>query len=137
MSTVSYKVLLVEDNETYRKAVRLALEAGNFEVMEAENGKIALELVKTNPPNLIVCDVSMPVMDGKTLLTEIKKNPDLASISIVMLTNYQEEIENTVKLGADEAILKATLTPHQVADVCQKYFNNSVLQTENSQTSPI
>jgi len=115
------KVLLVEDNETYRKVVKNAMQLEGLDYFEAENGQKALEKVKLNRPDLILCDISMPVMDGMTFLSEMKKDPQLSTIPIIMLTNYQEELENSVKNGAEEALLKSSLTPHQLIEVCRKY----------------
>ncbi len=115
------KVLLVEDNETYRKVVKNAMQLDEFEYYEAENGQKALELVKALKPQIVLCDIAMPVMDGMTFLTEIKKDPELATIPIIMLTNYQEELENAVKAGAEEALLKSSLTPRQLIEVCRKH----------------
>lgn len=126
------KILLIEDNETYRKAVKLAMDVSGFTVFEAGNGREALEIAKRELPHVIVCDVHMPQMDGITFLTEAKKDPLLMKIPVIMLTNMQEEIENTVKLGAEEAILKSSLTPHQVVDVCKKH-----LQQEKNSTAGI
>ena len=118
------KVLLVEDNETYRKVVRNAMQIEGFDLIEAENGQKAQEILKTAKPQVILCDVSMPVMDGMTLLAELKKDPILAKIPIIMLTNMQEELEASVKNGAEEALLKSSLTPHQLIEVCRKYISS-------------
>ncbi len=126
-------VLLVEDNETYRKAVRLAMEVAGFTILEAENGKRGLELIKMQTPAIVLCDIHMPEMDGLALLSEVKKDPALSTVPIIMLTNIQEEIEHSVKAGADEAILKSSLTPHQVVDVCLKHLSET---PQTSETSP-
>jgi CheY-like chemotaxis protein len=66
-------------------------------------------------------DIYMPVMNGMTMLAELKKDEALMGIPVVMVTNVQEELENAVKAGAEEAILKSSLMPHQIIDVCKKY----------------
>jgi CheY-like chemotaxis protein len=116
-------VLLVEDNETYRKAVKLAMQTVGFTVLEAENGKVGLEQAQNHKPDMIVSDVNMPVMGGLDMLKAIKQDVNLQAIPFVMITNLQEEIEESVKLGADEALLKSSLTPHQVIDVCLSHLN--------------
>lgn len=115
-------ILLVEDNATYRKAVKLTMEVSGFAVLEAENGKQGLEQIKMQKPDVIVSDINMPEMDGITMVKEIKKQEELKAVPVIMLTNVQEEIENSVKIGADEAMLKSSLTPHQVVDVCKRYL---------------
>lgn len=116
------KVLVVEDNDTYRKVIVTAIRSGNFTVLEAENGLRGLELTRSEHPDLILLDIYMPEMDGMTMLTEIKRDKELASTRVVMLTNVQEELDHAVKNGADEAILKSSVTPPQIVELCQKYL---------------
>lgn len=115
-------VLLVEDNDTYRKVVTLTVEAAGYEVMEAANGQIALDLCKNRVPDLVVSDIYMPEMDGLTLVKSFKAEDRLKAVSFVMLTNVQEEINHAVEFGADEAVLKSTITPTQVVEICRKYL---------------
>lgn len=126
------KILVVEDNETYRKIVKNALSIAGYEVLEAENGLRGLEIVRAEQPVLIMIDIYMPVMDGMTMLAELKKDEVLMKTPVVMVTNVQEELENAVKAGAEEAILKSSLTPTQIIDVFKKYVplpGGSVLPT--------
>ncbi len=116
-------VLLVEDNDTYRKVLSSALRLTGLNVLEAENGLRGLEIVRSVRPKLVLADIYMPVMDGMTMLSEMKKDGELMKIPVVMLTNVQEELDRAVKSGAEEAILKSSLTPSQVHDVCKKYLN--------------
>lgn len=122
VSSKKPKVLLVEDNETYRKLVKNAMMIAGFDVLEAENGLRGMEVVRTARPDLAVVDIYMPVMDGMSMLAEMKKDASLMNIPVVMVTNVQEELENAVKAGAEEALLKASLTPRQVIDICRKHL---------------
>ncbi|HCM37361.1 MAG: histidine kinase [Candidatus Gottesmanbacteria bacterium GW2011_GWB1_43_11] len=123
------KVLLVEDNDVYRKVIKNAMVLSGFDALEAENGLRGLEIARLEKPDLILADVYMPVMDGMMMLSELKKDEELLKIPVVMLTNIQEELDNAIKAGAEEAILKSSLTPHQVIDVCRKHLPQ--VQTEN------
>ena len=125
------KVLLVEDNDTYRKVILNAMRIEGFEAFEAENGQRGLEIARQHQPDLVMVDIYMPVMDGMTMLAEFKKDPALSQIPVVMVTNVQEELDKAVKEGAEEAILKASLTPHQVIDVCRKHLNLTPLPVSN------
>ena len=118
------KILLVEDNDTYRKVVKNALQVAGYEVFDAENGLKGLEIARLEHPVLILTDIYMPVMDGMMMLGELKKDEMLMKIPVVMLTNVQEELERAVKNGAEEAILKSSLTPRQVVDVCKKHLSS-------------
>jgi len=117
-----YIILIVDDNEAYRKTLSLVLTTEGFRVIQAGHGTEALALMGLDTPDLILSDVHMPVMDGIVFLDWIKKDPRYTQIPVVMLTNVQEELDNAVKHGAEEGILKATLTPKQVAMVCQKHL---------------
>ncbi len=117
------KILLVEDNDTFRMVVKKTMEMSGFTVFDAENGLRGLEIARVNKPDLILMDIYMPVMDGMSMLAELKKDEILMGIPIVMVTNVQEELDNAVKAGAEEAILKSSLTPLQMVDVCKKHLN--------------
>ena len=124
--SINNKILVVEDNETYRKVIVNALRIAKVNVLEAENGLRGLEIIRAEKPNLAIIDIYMPVMDGLSMLAEIKKDQQLMYIPVVMLTNVQEELDNAVKNGAEEAVLKASVTPQQVVEVCLKYLNKTV-----------
>lgn len=123
-SQLQKKILIVEDNETYRKVLKNAMQVSGFKVLEAENGLRGLEVMRGDRPDLVLIDVYMPVMDGLTMLTEFKRDVQLMNIPAVMLTNVQEELENAVKKGAEEALLKSSLTPNQIIDVCKKHLQS-------------
>lgn len=128
-NTPKFRILLVEDNDAYRKVVKKAMELEGYTVYEAENGLRGLEIVRAEKPDVVLCDVYMPVMDGMTMLKQFKQDQTLLGVPIVMLTNVQEELENAVKLGAEEALLKSSLTPHQLIEVCKKHLSNKSAPT--------
>lgn len=121
----AHTILIVEDNEAYRKILANALKISGFTVLEAENGEVAMNLVRESPPSLILSDVYMPSMDGFTFLSHLRTGDAFKNIPVVMLTNVEEELENAVKAGAEEAILKSSLTPKQVVEVCRKHLGLS------------
>lgn len=125
--TIRQKILLIEDNETYRKIIKNAMMISGFEVEDAENGLRGLEAARVNRPDLIVVDIYMPVMDGMTMLKQLKQDESLKTIPVIMVTNVQEELENAVKMGAEEAILKTSLTPRQLIEVCQKHLSHTTI----------
>jgi CheY-like chemotaxis protein/nitrogen-specific signal transduction histidine kinase len=80
-------VLVVDDSEDVRAVVRATVEKAGLKTVEAENGQVALEWLKTNPaPALVLLDLMMPVMDGFTFLDHVKEVPALAQVPIVVLT---------------------------------------------------
>ena len=103
------KVLIVDDNSTNLYMLETLLKGYGFEVTSAENGKDALDKARLNPPDLIVTDILMPVMDGYALCREWKSDDTLKHIPLVFYTaTYTEpkDEEFALSLGADRFILK-------------------------------
>ncbi len=84
-------ILVTDDDASIRSILRLKLEAANMRVVEAHDGQEAIEACTKERPNLIVMDVGMPVMTGTEAVSKIKKDPKLADIQIVFLSNFGEE----------------------------------------------
>ena len=80
------KVLIVDDSVSMRKMVGFTLRQGGFDVIEAEHGQDALEKLQGAGVDLIITDLNMPVMDGITLIQNVRKQPDMKTKPILMLT---------------------------------------------------
>jgi two-component system, chemotaxis family, chemotaxis protein CheY len=80
------KVLIVDDSVSMRQMVGFTLKEGGFEVIEAEHGQDALDKLKSATVDLVITDLNMPVMDGITLIENIRKQPAMKSKPILMLT---------------------------------------------------
>jgi DNA-binding response OmpR family regulator len=102
------RVLVVEDNEEIAALLNFKLKHSGYEVSYAENGKLGLEAVSTNPPDLIILDVMMPVMNGLEMLKALKSDENLKSIPVIILTALANEWEivEGLELGADDYITK-------------------------------
>ena len=100
------KILIVDDEARMRKLLKDFLSASNFEILEAENGQVALDTFKGNEDiALIILDVMMPVLDGWATLREIRK---ISKVPVIMLTARGEEHDELFgfELGVDEYISK-------------------------------
>lgn len=108
VSTSTGKILIVEDEKPLRDTLRDMFVESGYEVEVAENGAEALEIVLTSQPDVIITDISMPVMDGYEFVQEIKKHPEGAKIPILMLTAKVSEEEKILGLdfGAVDYITK-------------------------------
>jgi len=102
------KILLIEDNEALRENTAEILSLANYNVATAENGKIGVEMAISNPPDLIVCDIMMPVLDGYGVFQIINKNPDLQHIPFIFLSAKSErnDLRKGMEMGADDYITK-------------------------------
>ena len=79
-------VLIVDDAVSMRQMVSFTLKQGGYEVVEAEHGRDALNKLQNNTVDLIITDLNMPVMDGITLIQNVRKMPSMKSKPILMLT---------------------------------------------------
>ena len=85
------KVLLVEDFEDTRLFMRLELEEQGFIVFEAENGKVAVETAIREQPDVILMDLTLPLMDGFAATKLIRQNEGLKNVPVIAVTAHQED----------------------------------------------
>lgn len=102
------KILLIEDNDDIRNNTAEILELSNYKVFTAENGKKGLEKALEQHPDLIICDIMMPVLDGFGVLHAIHKNEAFRNIPFIFLTAKTErsDFRKGMELGADDYITK-------------------------------
>jgi CRP-like cAMP-binding protein/CheY-like chemotaxis protein len=102
------KIAVIEDNAEMRENIREILELADYEVVTAENGKKGVELIKNELPDLILCDIMMPELDGYGVLYMVSKNVKTASIPFIFLTakTEKEDFRKGMNLGADDYITK-------------------------------
>ncbi len=98
------KILLVEDNEMNRDMLSRRLKKKGFEVEIAVDGQEGVDKAKSISPDLILMDLSLPVLDGWGATKAIKANPDTSSIPIIALTAHAMagDREKAIEAGADE-----------------------------------
>lgn len=105
---MSKKILIIEDNEDIRENLAEILELAGYESYTAENGKVGVEQADKVLPDLILCDVMMPVLDGFGVLNILHKKPQTADIPFIFLTAKAEKADFRygMNLGADDYITK-------------------------------
>jgi CRP-like cAMP-binding protein/CheY-like chemotaxis protein len=105
---MSYKILLIEDNVEMAENISTILELAKYDVTHASNGKVGVDLAQRNHPDLILCDVMMPELDGYGVLHILNNNPDTASIPFIFLTAKADKTDFRagMNLGADDYITK-------------------------------
>jgi two-component system, sensor histidine kinase and response regulator len=102
------KILVIEDELHVRENIVELLEAENFEVFSAKDGFEGIFLAQAHTPELILCDVNMPELDGYGVLSSLRKNSDIAITPFIFLTAKaaSEEIRQGMNLGADDYLTK-------------------------------
>lgn len=118
------KIAIVEDDQAISQMYRFKFEAEGFTVQTAENGRLGLELAQSMQPDVILLDLMMPEMSGDVMLAQLRATDWGKDIKVIILTNMgEQEIPPAVKqLGVSDIILKADMTPRQVADVVKKHL---------------
>ena len=103
-----YKVLTVDDSKTVRIIVKKAFKPYDVEILEAANGVEGLALAAKENPDLILLDVTMPVMDGVEMLTKLKSDAALKSIPVIMLTaeGGRDNVLKIAKIGVRDYLVK-------------------------------
>jgi two-component system chemotaxis response regulator CheY len=87
---MSNRILLVDDDETFRAVAAMALEDAGYTVVEAADAFEALDLLREIRPDAIISDLNMPLMDGRALCERVRGEPDLAAIPFLLLSAYIE-----------------------------------------------
>ena len=102
------KILVIDDEEWLREMVRMALSQRGFDVVEAGNGAIGVEVAQKALPDLILCDVNMEKMDGYLTLSSLRKEPTTAAIPFILMTGLADNagMRHGMELGADDYLPK-------------------------------
>ena len=102
------QILVIEDDPTQRMLTAAVLRTAGYDVVEAEDGLAGLQMASDAPPDLIVCDVMMPGMNGYKLIDTLKKEPKLAMIPVILLTAMADRSHVRVGMvsGADDYLFK-------------------------------
>ena len=102
------KILVADDNGVSRELIREVLEEDGHQVIEASDGREALEKVREHEPDLAVLDIQMPVLDGKAVIQELRADPRFAQLPLMAVTAYamQGDREKALALGFNAYITK-------------------------------
>ena len=114
------KILIVDDEPNIIMSLEYTFKKNNYEVFIARDGQEALDIVKTNFPDVIILDVMMPMVDGYATLEQIKKDENLNHTKVIFLSakNKASDIEKGLSLGADAYLTK----PFSIKNVVDKVY---------------
>jgi len=113
------KILVVDDDNINRKLLNVLLKkTGKYEVIEAENGMEALNIIKNESIDMVLLDIIMPVMDGIDLLKILKSDDNFKNIPVVILTTDDTKKSEALAIGAASVLIKPIKEPElmQVMD---------------------
>ncbi|MBW1861592.1 MAG: response regulator [Deltaproteobacteria bacterium] len=133
---MAYKVLIVDDSLPMRSVVKKTIKASGFKVsqfFDASNGEEALNILREEWLDLVLTDYNMPDMNGLELIEEMKKNEELKTIPVVMVTTEgsQQRVEEFMEKGVADYI-KKPFTPEEV----RNKLNRIMGETEDGEGSP-
>lgn len=108
MAKEQIHILVIEDDDSVRLPLVDTLEANGYAVQSAENGRLGIIAARENPPDLILCDVMMPEVDGFGVFQALSDDPDTGIVPFIFLTakTDPEDIREGLSLGADDYLFK-------------------------------
>jgi CheY-like chemotaxis protein len=130
-------ILLIEDNLEMRENTAEILELANYKVLTAPNGKQGVKLANQHLPDLIICDIMMPELDGYGVFHMLSKDPSTASIPFIFLTAKAEknDYRKGMGMGADDYLTKPFDDLELLTTVEVRLKKNEILKIEYAKTS--
>jgi DNA-binding response OmpR family regulator len=113
------KILVVDDEKDARAAIEAVLSSEGHEIILAEDGLRALEFIKQDSPDVIVCDIEMPNLKGFDVLIEMRKNSEISSIPIIFLTGRTDlaALVKSMELNVNDFLTKPFTVQELIAAV--------------------
>ena len=112
------KILIAEDDKFLANAYRVKLTKAGFDIRIAKHGQETMDILGTFKPDLILLDLVMPIKDGFIVLNEIKNNPQLKSIPVLIASNLgqKEDIDKGMAMGAADYVVKSNLSMEKLIE---------------------
>jgi len=110
-------ILIIEDEKRLADALEIKFRHEGFNVIKAENGQTGLELIISQNPNVVLLDLMMPVMDGKTMLKKLREFPQFKNLPVIVLTNagdVDNMRETQLYYNANAFLIKSNTSPDQI-----------------------
>ncbi len=130
-------LLLIEDNNEMRENTAEILELANYNVLTAKNGKLGVEIALKEKPDLIICDIMMPALDGYGVLHALSRNSDTAGIPFIFLTAKSEKTDfrKGMNMGADDYVTKPFDDVELLNAIESRLKKNEILKSEFSKNA--
>lgn len=120
-----HTILLVEDEQMLADMYKAKFAMEHFAMVHAIDGADGLAKAKATKPDIILLDIIMPKMDGFLVLQELKKDPELKDVPVILLTNLgqEDDIAKGKKLGATDYFVKANHSPAEIVEKIRQYLH--------------
>lgn len=125
------RILIIDDATFILESTKALLQFEGYEVITAKDGQEGLDIISKERPDLILCDIAMPNVDGYTVLKSLKNNPSTARIPFIFLTAFTERqnIRTGMQLGADDFLVKPYSRDELISSI-ETQFQKSSMQTQ-------
>jgi two-component system, cell cycle response regulator DivK len=121
------RILIIEDNHQNRYLATFLLEKHGYEIIQASDGEMGIELAKTQPPRLILLDIQLPGMDGYAVARSLRAYPDLQDIPIVAVTSYAMSGDREKSLAAGcTGYIEKPINPETFVVEIERYLKESL-----------
>ena len=126
------RILIIEDETQVRENIQQILEFSDFEVISAAEGASGLKLAKAHTPDLIICDIMMPGLDGYGVLNALRQEPTTETIPVIFLTAKADrtDLRQGMELGADDYLTKPFGNSELVRAVESRLTRQAILQQQ-------
>ncbi len=126
----SKKILVIEDDSVTRNLYLKGLEAKGFDTISADNGLAGIQQAQKDIPDLVICDITMPDMDGYSVLTTLREDPQTAIIPFIFLTgsSTKADVRKAMELGADDYLTKPSTLDELLRAIATRLQKQANLQ---------
>jgi DNA-binding response OmpR family regulator len=128
-------ILVIDDNEEIRSLVKAVLSSYGFNVIEADNGRLGVQILRNHKPDLVVCDINMPGMDGYETLGAVRESSSTAPIPVILMTGAvsRDGFRRGMVCGADDYLVKPFTTDELIEAVMSRLARQTDFQIEADQ----
>jgi DNA-binding NarL/FixJ family response regulator len=128
-----YSILIIEDDSSYRSMMALVLQMEGFDVRAAADGQTGFSLLREKRPNLILCDIMMPGMNGHSVLDAVKRDKMLANIPFVFVTALAEraDVRRGMSAGADDYLPKPFSAGELLDAVSSRIHRHEIISSQH------
>ena len=118
-----HKILIVEDDESVRLLLKLYLVRLNFTFIEAKNGLEGIGMARQFKPNLVVTDLNMPIMDGISMIKEIRADVNLKHVPVIVLTGTAKDQQQLASAAGADAVLSKPIQRRDLIEVIESMLH--------------